>query len=244
MSYILDALRRADSERDRGAVPTLFGQPLPRVSVDAGSSIGQGRWLWAAIAVLVLALVGMVVWRLTAPAAPAAQAVASAAPSLAPADAVQAPITADHPTVRPLADAAAPLPRRLEATPPPRIAEPARAARNVARSEARTTDKASISANAANAAKAATAAKEASAAGGADARIYARNELPSEVQRELPTLAIGGASYSESAANRMLIINGQVFHEGDKLAPELVLEQIKLKAAVLRYKGYRYSVSY
>ena len=42
----------------------------------------------------------------------------------------------------------------------------------------------------------------------------------------------------------MLIINGQVFHEGDKLAPELVLEQIKLKAAVLRYKGYRYSVSY
>ena len=241
MSYILDALRRADSERDRGAVPTLFGQPLPRVSVDAGSSIGQGRWLWAAIAVLVLALVGMVVWRLTAP---AAQAVATAAPSLAPADAVQAPITADQPTVRPLADAATPLPRQLEATPPSRIAEPARVARNVARSEARTNDKASISANAANAAKAATAAKEASTAGGLDARIYARNELPSEVQRELPTLAIGGASYSESAANRMLIINGQVFHEGDKLAPELVLEQIKLKAAVLRYKGYRYSVSY
>jgi len=50
--------------------------------------------------------------------------------------------------------------------------------------------------------------------------------------------------YSENAASRMLIINGQVFHEGDKISGELVLEQIKLKAAVLAYKGYRYGISY
>ena len=50
--------------------------------------------------------------------------------------------------------------------------------------------------------------------------------------------------YSDNAASRFLIINGQILHESDKVTPELTLEQIKLKAAVLRYKGYRYGISY
>jgi len=75
-------------------------------------------------------------------------------------------------------------------------------------------------------------------------RIYARTELPADVQRDLPQVAIGGASYSNDAASRMVIINGQVFHEGDKIANGLVLEKIKLKAAVLAWKGWRYQVDY
>jgi general secretion pathway protein B len=77
-----------------------------------------------------------------------------------------------------------------------------------------------------------------------DARIYAINELPEDVRRTLPRLTVGGSIYSENAASRFLIINGQIFHEGDELAPELRLEHIKLKSAVLRYKAYRYSISY
>ena len=78
----------------------------------------------------------------------------------------------------------------------------------------------------------------------AEPRTYAVAELPDEVRRELPALAIGGAMYSENPANRLLIINGQTFHERDKLAPGLVLVQIKLKSAVLEFKGYRYGISY
>jgi general secretion pathway protein B len=78
----------------------------------------------------------------------------------------------------------------------------------------------------------------------ADDRIYALNELPDGIRRELPALSIGGAMYSENAANRMLIVNGLLLHEGDKVAPDLVLEQIKLKAAVLKYKSYRYQLSF
>lgn len=70
------------------------------------------------------------------------------------------------------------------------------------------------------------------------------SELPENIRRELPQLVIGGAMYSQTPANRMLILNGQVFHEGDKVAGELVLEQIKLKSAVLAYKGYRYNINY
>ena len=70
------------------------------------------------------------------------------------------------------------------------------------------------------------------------------SELPEDVRRQLPTLAISGATYSASRANRMLIVNGQLYHEGDIVAPNLHLEQIQLKSAVLRYKSWRYSVGY
>ena len=82
------------------------------------------------------------------------------------------------------------------------------------------------------------------AASAPEGRIYTLAELPDEVRRDLPPLVIGGAMYSENPASRMLIVNGQLFHEGDKLAAGLQLEQIKLKSAVLRLKGYRYGITY
>ena len=74
--------------------------------------------------------------------------------------------------------------------------------------------------------------------------IVTLNDLPEAIRREQPKLTIGGAMHSATAANRMLILNGQVFHEGDQITADLVLEQIKLKSAVLVYKGYRYSINY
>ena len=50
--------------------------------------------------------------------------------------------------------------------------------------------------------------------------------------------------YSDNPSSRMLILNGQLVHEGATLAPGLSLEQIKLKSAVLKFKGYRYEITY
>ena len=69
-------------------------------------------------------------------------------------------------------------------------------------------------------------------------------ELPAEVQRDLPKLAISGGVHSENAAQRLLIVGGQVKSEGAELAPGVVLEQIRPRTAVLRFKGYRYSQPY
>lgn len=76
------------------------------------------------------------------------------------------------------------------------------------------------------------------------AAVVRMQDLPDAIQRELPPLSVGGAMHSEVAANRMLVLNGGVFREGDQPAPGVVLEEIRLKSAVLSYKGHRYSISY
>ena len=43
--------------------------------------------------------------------------------------------------------------------------------------------------------------------------------------------------YSEDPGKRMVVLNGQVFHEGDRPVPELTLEQIRLKSAVFSLPG-------
>ena len=69
-------------------------------------------------------------------------------------------------------------------------------------------------------------------------------ELPDDVRRSLPSLSVSGAMYSDSPANRMLLINNRVFHEGDQPVAGLVLEEIRLKSAVFRFQGQRFSVNY
>jgi general secretion pathway protein B len=78
----------------------------------------------------------------------------------------------------------------------------------------------------------------------AESRVYTVAELPEAIRREMPKLSVGGASYSNDAGSRMLIINGQIFHEGDRIAPGLELEKIRLRSALLSYKGYRYELTY
>lgn len=222
MSYILDALRRADSERERGSVPGIHAQPIPPVSADAPPPRASSPALWI-IGGLALALVGSLAWQwlgaddaahevAAAPAQPAPATVAAAPATPLPA---LAPLPAAAPALLP--EAVAPRP---EAAPSARKAVPKPIARAPARADAT------------------------SAEALPEARIHALQELPEDVRRELPALAIGGSIYSEHPSNRFLIINGQTFRERDRIAPDLVLEQIGLKAAVLRHKSYRYRINY
>lgn len=74
------------------------------------------------------------------------------------------------------------------------------------------------------------------------ARVALLAELPDELRRQVPAMAIGGSVYSPQRASRMLIVNGQVLREGDPVAPELQLEQIGAKAAVFSIRGQRFEV--
>ena len=211
MSYILDALRKADAERERDPARGIHAQPMA-AQPPAPRASSQVAWIGAGL--LAAALVGYA-WSqrsLEAPPVPPHAPVASI-PNPMPAVAPPAVVTVST-SVQPAA--------------PPPLAEPVKTA---------------LAAPAVI--KAPPAPKAAASAAGAPLdHIYAQTELPQDVQAALPKLAISGGVYSENVAQRMLIVGGQVVNEGAELAPGLVLEQIKARNVVLRFRGYKYSVVY
>jgi general secretion pathway protein B len=64
---------------------------------------------------------------------------------------------------------------------------------------------------------------------------------PADLRREWPNLVMGGSVWS-SAASRFVIVIGLLLHEGEAVAPGLVLERIGPKAVVLRWRDRRVEV--
>ena len=237
MSYILDALRRADSERERGSVPGLHTQPVSLARADDSPPRGAKRWVWLVAGSLLL-LLGALAWFLLA-----RQTLPADRMPLASASAVPVPAT-PTPLAPPTAPATSVSPAASSPAVPVALPIPVPSVRKPALRTAPAVVNAKVPKPSAKVQAAASAPVASAPAFAKDARIYTLNELPDEVRKDLPTLLIGGAMYSQTAANRMLIVNGQLFHEGDTLAPGLMLEQIKLRSAVLRLKGYRYGISF
>jgi general secretion pathway protein B len=75
-------------------------------------------------------------------------------------------------------------------------------------------------------------------------RVYWVSELPEAVRRELPTLVMNGGSYSSNPAQRLIIVNNQVFTEGSQPVPGVVVQRIEPSAAVLSFQGYWYRLGY
>ena len=227
MSYILDALRRADAERERGEVPGLQSQQHAMLDDDDAAPRPQPL-VWVVTA-LVVALAAAVAWNFVGGEPPRSPvpvnlpppivppAVAPVLPTALPAVAAPVAAIASSPNASAAPTAAVeprkPPARKLATVPTTTAAAPANGPASTARA-------------------------------GADSRILAFAELPDAVRRDLPKLAFGGSSYSGSASSRMVILNGQVFHEGDTVAPGLTLRQIKPKAAVLSFRDVRFELSY
>ena len=233
MSYILDALRRAeaDRERERGQVPGLHTQ-APSGS-QAATAAGQRRWLpWAGGGLLLLAGIGAGSWWASgqheAP-APVSLPASLPVPQPAPAPlATPAPVTAPTaPMLQPAASASPYLPP----APPPGAIATAPAPRP-----------SSVAAPAPPPGVAATPAPVPAAppAPATEAPIPRLTELPENTRRELPRLVISGSVYSDNPASRFVIINGDVVREGAHLSADLVLEQIGPRELVLRFKGQRF----
>jgi general secretion pathway protein B len=242
MSYILDALRRADAERESGAVPSIHSQslgPAPRGTpkrVKAPPS--RLPWLiFAGLALAMLTLVAMWWWSSSrdAPMVPVAPVAPVAPPSL-PAPASVPPVVAAAPAlgalqVAPTAAPPTPAPATVSA---PVVAQPA-AISAVPRPRP------------APASSSPTAPAQATPAAAkplptAEPRTVARNELPPDVQRVLPPLAMSGSVYSPDARNRMVIVDGRLMMEGEPVAQGLVVERINPKSVVMRYQNHRFNV--
>jgi general secretion pathway protein B len=69
-------------------------------------------------------------------------------------------------------------------------------------------------------------------------------QLPDARQRDIPHVTFGGYMYSANPSDRLLIVDKALRHEGEEVAPGLVLEKLLPKAAVMNYRGTRYRVPY
>jgi|JI8StandDraft_1071087.scaffolds.fasta_scaffold47492_2 general secretion pathway protein B len=217
MSFILDALRRAESERARGQVPGLHDQPpLPAAAVPRSA---WPTWAWALLASLVLLLAAAAGWWLRPQAAVVPVNVQPASPAPAVLPAVPAVVAAPPPPVVPPVlppRGTTPLLPQVVSAPSPVVPVPVPAS--------------------------AAAPAPAAAAVPALAPVVKLAEMPADQRRDWPKLVMGGSVWSESAANRFVIVNGLLLHEGEAVAPGLVVDRIGPKAVVLRWRDRRVEV--
>lgn len=219
MSYILEALKRADAERQRGAVPGLLASQVttPLAGVAAP---GRKRAVWLAVTVLALGamVAALLRWRMPDPAsaplvqtdpAPASVHVAAAGlPSAAVAAPAQPRVATPSPTTAAVAAPAS------AATPPPPAAEPVAPA------------------------------PQASGPQAAVAGVALLGELQEDIRRQIPALSITGVVHSANPAQRLLVVNNQVLTQGSLAAPELRLEEIESKSSVFSFRGTRFRVAH
>jgi len=266
MSYILDALRKAEAERQRGAVPGLHDQ-AGAAGLAAAPDAGQGRGLRLPffIGLLVVAALVGALWLNrglwpggavppapgrnqpagTAQAPAGAQTVQSHAPAagVAVAQAPEPPATMPAPAPGPgPSPALVVVPKESAAPTPAEVnaapAVPPRAPAAVARSVP-PRDAVSAAPKLVPAGKAAALQPVAAPAPQPLPRLA---DLPEAQRRELPALVVSGAVQSPDPASRMLILDGQVLREGDAPAPGLVLERIGPRAAVFSRGGVRFEI--
>lgn len=230
MSYILEALKKSQAERQLGELPSIHA---PQVQLHAGAAAHGARRgpVWLALGGVSLAVAAaLLLWQ--------PWQAGAAAPASSPAPA-PAPAVAAVPAPAVLAQAVpAPLPA-------PVAAAPVHHARPVAEPPQESPGQAPPAAPAPVPAAAPPVPVPAPApAPAAEEAVPAMRDLPEPIQRQIPAVAIGGYIYSKNPADRLLLIDKVLRHEGEELAPGLVLEKLQPKGAIFSFKGYRYRVPY
>lgn len=220
MSYILDALKRAEAERERGAVPGLHSQPMARAA--ATSTHGAQRtavWLVAgsSLALVVLAAVFWF-WRAPAPQAPATVVLPAPKAEIKP-----TPIQMSAPTPAKASVSASASVSAAATAVMPRVLPAA----------AKATVPVPVAAIPAAPATQAVAPK-----------IAPLSELPEDLRRQIPPLVITGVVYSDSPAQSLLLVNKLVLTQGNLAASEVMLERIHLHHAVFSFRGTQFTLSY
>lgn len=215
MSFILDALRKSDAQRRRGAAPALLTPQAAPVTLERSRSFYYGL-LAVALVGAGIALGSLRPWHAEQPVA----ATQGAMPR-EPGPTQSAPVAA--PAQQEMARGAQPPAPKEKSSPPAQlVSTPAATKRQRAVH--------------------ASAAADARPPGDAvpARKVAAFAELPVAIQEEIPSLSISAHAYSPTPRERLIGINDRVLREGEHAAPGLLLEQITPDGMVMSYKGYRF----
>ncbi|HUL46343.1 MAG TPA: general secretion pathway protein GspB [Steroidobacteraceae bacterium] len=232
MSFILDALKKSESDRQRQGGPALFEVKIapPRHALPP----------WAvAIAVLLVANLGVVAWFLLRHAAAPAHAAPEPGPQALPAPAASAPAAVvASPTV--VASPAVVAPSPAAAAPRSAVTAPAPApvAAQSAAADA-TAEPASSPDDFAPAVEPPPAGSLGRVKRGTDAGVPLYQQLIATPGTQLPQLRLDLHAYAERPEDRWVLVNMHKLREGESLEGVRV-DRITPEGAVLSYQGSQF----
>ncbi len=73
-------------------------------------------------------------------------------------------------------------------------------------------------------------------------RVLTLSELPSVIKTALPEFKISGHAYTPEPQTRVVRINEKILQEGQDLVPGMKIEEIVPGGVILTYQGYRFRV--
>lgn len=228
MSFILDALKKSESDHQRQGGPALFEVKVapPRGMLPP----------WAiAIAVLLIANLGVVLWLLLRHGAAANEVAQSAAtPHTAPAPATPPPLPAVASAAAPVQAAPAPQVSRAPSAPEPVLTASDRGAPKPTAAEA-----AQDSEDYAPAAE-----PQVRGSGrvqqGTDAGVPLYQEVATAPGNQVPQLRLDLHAYADNPSDRWVLVNMHRLKEGDSLPEGVRVERITPEGAVLSWHGQQF----
>ena len=233
MSYILEALKKSQAERQLGELPSIHA-PQVQLTSTPGADGARRLPVLLGLGAAGIAAAALWVWQPWQAGVPVPVPVPVPVAGVAPAPVVAAPAAAAAPAPVP-APAPAPV---VVAAPAPVVARPVPAPAPVHVPAPAPVQPAPV-------VRAATVpAAPLPAAAPVEEVIPGLRDLPEPIQRQIPPVALGGYMYSKDPADRLLLIDKVLRHEGEEVAPGLVLDKLQPKAAIFSFKGYRYRVPY
>lgn len=219
MSFILDALKKSESDRQRHSGPALF-----EVKVAAPRA---GLPVWAiALAVLLLANVGIVAWLLLRKPVTALP-VAIAEPQVTSQSAAPMMQGVPAPVSTPPAQTVPPPPQAMETTSPAQ--DPASPEDQLNPDDYEP----AVAANGSNVAAQAGTRRDSEA-------LPRYEQLASTPGAGLPQLRLDMHVYSSNPQARFIFLNMQRLHEGGALPDGVRVEQITPEGAILSYRNSRF----
>lgn len=225
MSYILEALKRAEQKSEEIGVPKLLSH--------AGVTEHKRRPLWPYPLIAALFLnAGLIIWWLR-PWWPEERQIIMQAPAV-------------HPYI-PAAPAEPPAKTRAEdsSSDMKQVPKETIVSKPQARAIRKEGREAPLNAAGKSAAASSTSPQPRTRTENkatADGRLLSLDELPSAVRSSLPVFKVSGHAYSPDPASRVTRINDQILQEGQSLAPGLKVEEITPGGVVLGYQGYRFRI--
>jgi general secretion pathway protein B len=224
MSYILEALKKAEQKREQeepSKVPTFLVGPVR----DSGRHV---RWPYVVAAAIVVFLNAiLVIWHFIPSRAPhqTPSSVQTASP-------VQAPARAESPPVAPvIIREPSKTVRKYEAPASPRKSTPVFVVSGEPAKSAPAPEAAPIPETRVERAQPRTGGK-----------IFSLAELPPAIRNALPQFRVSGHAYTPEPRTRVVRINEKILQEGQELSPGLKVEEIVQGGIIMSYGGYRFRV--